>query len=159
MHKWGCQVKNVAEVKIISSAILSLQQKLGQTQEAMARQLGCTLGAYSKWVRGERTPNGRWLLGLLALCPDNESRRAFGLEFGSFDLTSARRGETSIYNDGDLPAPGPSPLTRQQRTQLCEEMQTAIGMICERAPDQVVADLARRIRRRAGTYGESKAKS
>jgi hypothetical protein len=31
-------------------------------------------------------------------------------------------------------------------------------MICERAPDQIVGDLARLIRRRAGIYAEPKMK-
>ena len=45
----------------------------------MARKLGCTLGAYSKWVRGERIPSGDWMLELLQLCPDEETRAEFGL--------------------------------------------------------------------------------
>jgi transcriptional regulator with XRE-family HTH domain len=64
----------------IAGAVAALQQALGETQEGMARRLGCTLGAYSKWVRGERTPSGRWLLKLIALCPDPETRARFGLD-------------------------------------------------------------------------------
>ncbi len=61
-------------------AISGLQRALGDTQEGMARRLGCTLGAYSKWVRGERSPQGKWLLKLLSLCPSQEERARFGLD-------------------------------------------------------------------------------
>jgi len=48
----------------------------------MARRLGCTFSAYSKWLRGERTPGGEWMLRILALCPDDETRAAFFLDIG-----------------------------------------------------------------------------
>ncbi len=67
-----------AAVQTISSALIQLRAALGETQEGMARKLGCTLGAYSKWERGERTPGGQWLLKILALCPDEATRSAFG---------------------------------------------------------------------------------
>lgn len=61
----------------IVSALQLLQARLGETQEGMARRLGCTLGAWSKWFRGERTPSGEWLLRILALCPDEETLKNF----------------------------------------------------------------------------------
>lgn len=61
-------------------AISALQRALRETQEGMARRLGCTLGAYAKWVRGERSPQGKWLLKLLSLCPGPKERARFGLD-------------------------------------------------------------------------------
>src|SRR6266566_1254585 len=63
----------------LAEAVLGLQRALGETQEGMARKLGCTLGAYSKWVRGDRTPSGDWLIKMLQLCPDEDTRAAFGV--------------------------------------------------------------------------------
>ena len=138
--------------KNFATAIMSLQETLGETQEAMARRIGCTLGAYAKWRRGERIPSGDWLIKILAFCPDDESRAAFGLA----PVTQTEGVREVEGTDADLRSPGPSPLPRKQRRDLHEEMCTAIGLICERAPDQIVSDLACQIRRRAGTYGQPK---
>jgi hypothetical protein len=72
--------KIAADVENIQSAILLLEARLGETQEGMARILGCTLGAYSKWHRGETIPGGQWLIKMIQLCPDDETRAAFGLK-------------------------------------------------------------------------------
>lgn len=70
--------ENIVGVKIgIIAALQLLQTRLGETQEGMARRLGCTLGAWSKWVRGENSPRGYWMLKILALCPDEETHDAF----------------------------------------------------------------------------------
>ena len=139
-------------------AILSLRETLGETQEGMARRIGCSFAAYSKWEHGKATPNGGWLLKLLALCPDDACRAAFGLESRILNLESTEPGEIEKDDDAQPPAPGPSPLTRQQRGRACEDMETAIRMICGRAPDQIVAQLDRLIRRYAGTYAEPRSK-
>jgi hypothetical protein len=83
-YQWACQEEivrseeKVSGVKIgIVSALQLLQARLCETQEGMARRLGCTLGAWSKWYRGENTPRGDWMLRILALCPDEETRRNF----------------------------------------------------------------------------------
>src|SRR3989442_14652344 len=67
----------------LAEAVLGLQRALGETQEGMARRLGCTLGAYSKWVRGERTPGGTWPIKLITLCPDAQTRARVGADIGS----------------------------------------------------------------------------
>jgi transcriptional regulator with XRE-family HTH domain len=75
--------EKVAGIKIgVVSALQLLQERLGETQEGMARRLGCTLGAWSKWVRGENTPRGIWMLQILALCPDEETHDAFFVDIG-----------------------------------------------------------------------------
>jgi DNA-binding XRE family transcriptional regulator len=58
----------------LSTAIRELRRALGVTQEGMARRLGCTLSGYIQWEKGRRVPGGEWLLKLMALCPDAETR-------------------------------------------------------------------------------------
>jgi len=96
------------QVRIInfSAAILSLQGKLGQTQEGMARKLGCTLGAYSKWVRGENIPSGDWMLRLLALCPDEATRQMFFLEITETAGTIASSHEVELPKEEEEARPG-----------------------------------------------------
>jgi transcriptional regulator with XRE-family HTH domain len=72
----------VISTTFLTSAILSLRQKLGTTQEEMARQIGCTLAAYQRWETGKRTPRGDWMLKILVLCPDEETRSAFFVDIG-----------------------------------------------------------------------------
>lgn len=70
--------EKVAGAKIgLISALKLLQERLGETQEGMAARLGCTFSAYSKWLRGVNVPSGQWMLRILALCPDEETRANF----------------------------------------------------------------------------------
>ncbi len=62
------------------TAITGLRERLGFTQEQMARELGCTLRGYVSWERGERVPSGDWLLKMMRLAPDGETLAAFGLQ-------------------------------------------------------------------------------
>ena len=70
------------ETRIFGAAILSLRQLLGQTQEEMARTLGCGLRNYQRWEAGGTIPRGDWMLRILALCPDEETRSNFFLDIG-----------------------------------------------------------------------------
>jgi transcriptional regulator with XRE-family HTH domain len=77
------------------AALISLRKKLNEpSQEGMARRVGCTLGAYSKWERGERFPSGELLLKILLLCPDAESLRAFGIDCAR--LKEPRKGVEAV---------------------------------------------------------------
>lgn len=80
--------------KNISSAIQGLQSRLGETQEGMARRIGCTLGAYVKWRRGEREPSGAWLIRMINLCPDDDSLKTFGIEIPQSSLEKTRKAQT-----------------------------------------------------------------
>lgn len=62
---------------IFSGAILSLRRRLGETQEGMARRLGCNLRAYQRWERGTNAPRAQWLVKIRLLCPDEETRGLF----------------------------------------------------------------------------------
>ena len=137
-----------ADVKKIQDVILSLQDALGErSQEGMARRLGCSLGAYSKWCRGEAIPGGKWLLKLIALCPDQETRAAFGLKMGP-------PGENLYNNDAPLPADvGLSPFTKQQRKDLREEAHHWIDQLfAAPAPDQTIRQTVELLRDRGGYW-------
>lgn len=105
----------------------------------MARKLDCTLAAYRRWEAGERAPSAKWMIRLLALCPDDETRGFFGLGGAAREVYA---GET-----------GPSPLTRKQRSELREEARTVLDLLFDRAPDPIVNDLVRRLREHGGKYG------
>ncbi len=62
-----------------SEAIRVLRERLGESQEGMARRLECTFAGYQSWELGRRNPGGKWLVKLLALCPDSSTRMLFGL--------------------------------------------------------------------------------
>jgi len=134
----------------ISTALMKLRNTLGETQEGMARRLGCTLGAYSKWERGERTPGGEWLLKILALCPDEATRSAFGVKGkGSTDRRSRLISAQTAEAQDDL--------LRQYSDAV-----TGINILCEAAQAghpgaaDALRDLADRINKRAGDWRRMK---
>lgn len=49
----------------------------------MARRIGCPLSTYVQWETGRATPRGDWLLRILDLSPDAETRAAFGISLGA----------------------------------------------------------------------------
>ncbi len=61
----------------LAAAIRNLRQALGRSPEIMAQILGCSLPAYQKWERGDLIPSGDWLIRLLQLCPNEETRMGF----------------------------------------------------------------------------------
>jgi transcriptional regulator with XRE-family HTH domain len=63
---------------LLAEAIRLLRSKLGESQEGMARRLGCSTSGYAKWERGVVAPRGKVMIKMLQMCPDEESRAAFG---------------------------------------------------------------------------------
>ncbi|HUY15100.1 MAG TPA: helix-turn-helix transcriptional regulator [Terriglobia bacterium] len=61
----------------IAVALRGLREALGRSQDVMAQMLGCSLPAYQKWEMGTLVPGGEWLIKMLQLCPDEETRNAF----------------------------------------------------------------------------------
>jgi len=49
------------------------------THQEMVRRIGCSNGAYRKWQSGT-IPRGDWMLKILALCPDEETRANFFID-------------------------------------------------------------------------------
>lgn len=64
----------------VGTAIRSLRDKIGETQEGMARLLGCTLSGFRKWESGVSLPGGGFLIRMLQMCPDAASLASFGVE-------------------------------------------------------------------------------
>lgn len=65
---------------IFSSAVLKLRHAFGETQEGMARRLGCSLASYQRWELGTRIPSGEYLIKMIQMCPDDRCREAFGVK-------------------------------------------------------------------------------
>jgi transcriptional regulator with XRE-family HTH domain len=129
-------------------AILSLRQALGKTQEDMASLVGCSFAAYRKWESGAANPGGQWLIRLLALCPDAETRRAFDLESGTSNLESPRPHD---------PAPDHADRLRQYSDAV-----TGLTLIYEAAEsghtaaDELLRDLADKLTARGGDWRRMK---
>lgn len=134
----------------LAQAIREIQDTLHETQEGMARRLGCTHGAYSRWVRGERVPGGDWLLKMLALCPDDKTRAEIGLKF---EISNPRR------------PGGPGARLSQEEEELLRQYNdavTGINILYEAAraghsgAQETLRDLAQRINKRAGDWRRMK---
>jgi transcriptional regulator with XRE-family HTH domain len=74
---------------VLSEAIRLLRSKLGESQEGMARKLGCSTSGYTKWERGVAVPRGQVTIRMLQMCPDEESRAAFESATGGVDHVEA----------------------------------------------------------------------
>ncbi len=61
----------------LPAAIRGLREALGRTPEIMAKILGCSLPAYLKWEAGALNPGGEWLIRMLQICPNEETRNSF----------------------------------------------------------------------------------
>ncbi|MGH9405723.1 MAG: helix-turn-helix domain-containing protein [Terriglobia bacterium] len=61
----------------LAEAIRGLREALGRSPEVMAQLVGCRLPAYEKWEAGILVPEAEWLIRMLRLCPDEETRNAF----------------------------------------------------------------------------------
>ncbi len=137
-------------IQTISSALIQLRAALGETQEGMARKLGCTLGAYSKWERGERTPSGEWLLKILALCPDEATRSAFWV--GTPAPTGRRSG----------PLGAPRAGAEDDLLRNFSDAATGLNILYEAAQAghtgaaDALRDFADRINKRAGDWRQMK---
>ena len=63
---------------------------------ALVAHKGHLLGAYSKWVRGDRTPSGDWLIKMLQLCPDEDTRAAFGVAPSTISVADVAVGDDEV---------------------------------------------------------------
>ena len=139
--------------EIFADAIRQLRERLGEldgrnvTQEEMARRVGCTLAGYRKWEAATAVPRGDWLIRLLALCPDDETRALFGVQNLTPMLPEAAANAAET---------GSAPLTRQQRRNLRSQAHIEIDMIFDRAPARVINRIMDYLDRFAATYGRPK---
>jgi len=62
----------------LGAAIVSLRKALGDwSQEKLARKLGCSSAAVRQWERGRRHPSLLAIQKMVALCPDDKTRKLF----------------------------------------------------------------------------------
>jgi hypothetical protein len=96
-EKMGVEEKVFRREIAFGVALKVLQRRLSTTQEGMARLIGCTLRAYTNWVAGGNLPTGDWMLKILALCPDEDTRNNF-LDIGETGskIPSSPRAEVPI---------------------------------------------------------------
>ncbi len=139
----------------LGAAVHQLRVALGETQEGMARRLGCTLSGYIQWEKNRRVPGGDWLLKLMAQCPDEATRSLFE--------------EQIQFYRGELGTPPPkanalrrsSSTTPQQRRQARAIAREAIEVLFElgqggyRPADQKLKQFADEMTRVAGDFSRA----
>jgi transcriptional regulator with XRE-family HTH domain len=133
----------------LGAAIRSLRQALGRSPKVMAQILGCSLSAYLKWEQGSVVPGGEWLLRMLQLCPDEETRNAFRIRVER--RATAREGTgTSVKRIASL--------SSAERREVCEAARKAITLLYEcgeagiQEADARLLDFAENLQGAAGHY-------
>jgi transcriptional regulator with XRE-family HTH domain len=71
----------VAPIRALRDRLAVVEGK-NVSQQEMVRRIGCSNGAYRKWEKGKAIPRGDWMLKILALCPDEETRSNFFVDIG-----------------------------------------------------------------------------
>jgi transcriptional regulator with XRE-family HTH domain len=134
----------------LAATIRQLRLALDETQEGMARCIGCTLSGYIQWEKGRRVPGGDWLLKLMALCPDKQTRSLFEERIQSY------REHARVSRPQKAPAP--SSTTPEQRREARAIAQEAIAILFElgqagyRPADQKLKLFADELNRVAGDF-------
>jgi transcriptional regulator with XRE-family HTH domain len=139
----------------LGTAIRQLRSAMGETQEGMARRLGCTLSGYIQWEKGRRMPGGDWLLKLMALCPDEGTRSLFEEQIDFY------RQDTIPRRSQPGPARRASSTTPEQRRQARVIAREAIEILFElgqagyRPADQKLKRFADELNRVAGDFSRA----
>jgi transcriptional regulator with XRE-family HTH domain len=68
--------------KSLARAMCLLRNKLEMTQDDLAHQIGTSKDSYSNWENARSSTPGVYVLRMLALCPDEETRANFFLDIG-----------------------------------------------------------------------------
>jgi transcriptional regulator with XRE-family HTH domain len=143
----------------LAGAIRQLRRTLGETQEGMARRLGCTLSGYIQWEKGRRVPGGEWMLKLMALCPDSRSRRLFEEQIGSRRKPPAER---AALSPAAVRSASTTPEQRRQARALAIEAIEILAELGERGyrpADQKLKRLADELNRVAGDFSRAASRS
>ncbi|MGH9354927.1 MAG: helix-turn-helix domain-containing protein [Terriglobia bacterium] len=106
----------------LPAAIRGLREALGRSPEVMAKILGCSLPAYVKWEAGSLTPGGEWLIRLLQICPDEETRNGFRIRAERRTVARPRQ-ETGLLRS--------SPLSSTERLRCLKEARDALDALAE----------------------------
>jgi transcriptional regulator with XRE-family HTH domain len=146
----------VAEIRTrLASAIRQLREALGDTQEGMARRLGCTLSGYIQWEKGRRVPGGDWLLKLMALCPDEETRLLFQEQVPRFP---GQPGSSLPRIKKQLRISSTTPEQRRQARAIAREgieILFKLGQAGYRPADQKLQQFADAVNRVAGDFSHA----
>lgn len=136
-------------------AIRRLRSALEETQEGMARRLGCTLSGYIQWEKGRRIPGGDWLLKLMALCPDDDTRSFFEEQIDYY------RQDAGLRPSRSGTPPQASSTTPEQRKQARAIAREAVEILFElgqagyRPADQKLKRFADELNRVAGDFSRA----
>jgi transcriptional regulator with XRE-family HTH domain len=139
----------------LATAIRDLRQALGDTQEGMARRLGCTLSGYIQWEKGRRVPGGDWLLKLMALCPDEDTCGLFEQQIESY------RQQASPSRPQAVRPARVGSTTPEQRRQARAMAREAVEILYElghagfRPADQKLKQFADELSRVAGDFSRA----
>lgn len=136
----------------LAVAIRGLREALGRSQEVMAEMIGCTLPAYQKWELGSVIPGGEWLIRMLRLCPDEETRNAFRIRS---ERRSAAREKAKLpaafASSGGALAPADRRRVLQMAHAAADELYRC-GEAGMEAADARLADFAANLRSAADYY-------
>ncbi len=136
----------------LGEAIRAVRLALDETQESMARRIGAQLRSYARWEAGESCPRGDWLLKIIMLCSDAETRSLFGLEAAPQQPRGSR------------PQPGrkPAPPGDNEALRYYEAAATGLNLLYEAAADghegarEALRDLADKLSTRGGHWQRMK---
>ncbi|MBI1940705.1 MAG: helix-turn-helix transcriptional regulator [Acidobacteria bacterium] len=139
----------------LGAAIRRLRSALDETQEGMARRLGCTLSGYIQWEKGRRIPGGDWLLKLMALCPDEDTRSLFEERIDFYrDRTSPRASPSKV----PVRASSTTPEQRKEARAIAREaieILYELGQAGYRPADQKLRRFADELNRVAGDFSHA----
>jgi hypothetical protein len=135
----------------LAVAIRGLREALGRSPEVMAQMVGCGLPAYQKWELGSAMPGGDWLLRLLQLCPNEETRNAFRIRAERRNVPRPPVGGATACAGGFDP---------ESRRRVWEAARHALDTIYEcadagiQAADVRLVEFAEHLQGAAGHYAE-----
>lgn len=139
----------------LASPIHQLREALGETQEGMARRLGCTLSGYIQWEKGRRVPGGDWLLKLMALCPGPETRSLFEDQIETY---REEAGLASAAAKAGLRGSSTTPAQRRRARAIAREALDILFELGEagyRPADQKLKRFADELSRVAGDFSRA----
>src|SRR6266581_1909093 len=138
-----------------SAAIYRLRQSKGWSQNALAKRLEVAPTTIARWE-----PDKWHYLQMLLIAEDPE-RASFERMLGRTrdeivrNLSPAEGAPVERAEPGEPRSLGPSPFTRKQRAELREQAHTAIDLIFDRAPDEILKDISRLVLDRAGKFARA----
>jgi len=149
------RVKVKTQGTALATAVRELRQALGHTQEGMARRLGCTLSGYIQWEKGRRVPGGDWLLKLIALCPDEDTRGLFEHQIEAY---REQTGASGAQPGRPVRVSSTTPDQRRQAKALAREaieILFELGQAGYRPADQKLKQFADQLNRVAGDFSRA----